>query len=342
MGIPPAPLPAPTVDPSATTPATEKTPPLPQKILKKKKNKAGAAESLSAADEKAMEKLRSIASQGDPLQLYERKKKLGQGASGSVYEGVDKRTGTTVAIKQIDLSQQPRRELIVNEVLIMRDTQNSNIVKYYECYLLGKELWLVMELMEGGTLTDIIEECEFSEGQTAAICRETLLALADLHSRGIIHRDIKSDNLLLTKDGHVKLTDFGFCAKLTKEQNKRATMVGTPYWMAPEIIKQIPYGNKVDIWSLGIMTMEMIEGEPPYLDEEPLKALYLIATHGTPKLANPEGVSEELKDFLAVTLEVSPEKRPSATDLLNHPFIKKAVPPKDLIILLKDEVTTAG
>lgn len=303
-------------------------------LVLKKHSKKKHPMAKTPAEEAAMRKLQEIVSPGDPFQHYERRRKLGQGASGSVYEGIDRRSSRPVAIKQIDLSQQPRKELIVNEVLIMRDTRHDNIVKYYECFLVDKELWLVMELMKGGTLTDIIEECEFSEGQTAAVCRETLLALADLHARGIIHRDIKSDNMLLTRDGHVKLTDFGFCAKLTKEENKRATMVGTPYWMAPEIIKQQPYGDRVDIWSLGIMTIEMVEGEPPYLDEEPLKALYLIATHGTPQLRDPVAASKEMRDFLAVTLAMDPERRPSAKDLLQHPFIKKAARPKDLVVLL--------
>ncbi|PJF17898.1 Ste20 [Paramicrosporidium saccamoebae] len=296
-----------------------------------RKNKKKSMAPVDETEAAAMKKLNEIISTEDPLVIYERTKKLGQGASGSVYEGVDKRNGKKVAIKQIDMTQQPRKELIVNEVLIMRDTTHANIVKYYESFLVGKELWVVMELMQGGTLTDIIEESEFTEEQTAAICRETLLALADLHVRGIIHRDIKSDNLLLDHHGHVKLTDFGFCAKLTKEQGKRATMVGTPYWMAPEIIKQQPYGERVDIWSLGIMTIEMVEGEPPYLDEEPLKALYLIATHGTPDLREPELSSAELKDFLKQTLELDPEKRPSAKELLQHPFLQKAASPQDLL-----------
>ena len=253
---------------------------------------------------------------------------------GSVYAGTEIATGNKVAIKQMDLNQQPRKELIVNEVLIMKETNHENIVHFRDCFLVNNDLWVVMELMEGGSLTDIVDAVELEEDQIATICKETLLGLENLHSHNIIHRDIKSDNLLLTSDGHVKLTDFGFCAKLTQEQGKRATMVGTPYWMAPEVVKQQAYDNKIDVWSLGIMTIEMIEGEPPYLDEEPLKALYLIATHGTPDLREPDASSAALRDFLSKCLTVDPEKRPAVKQLLDHEFLKKAAQTDRLIALL--------
>ncbi|CAO3687691.1 unnamed protein product [Umbelopsis ramanniana] len=272
-----------------------------------------------------MEKLRSVVTPGDPNEGFKRIKRVGQGASGSVYVAVELSTNKKVAIKQMDLAQQPRKELIVNEILVMKESQHPNIVNFLDSYLVKQsELWVIMEFMEGGALTDVIDNNTMTEQQIATVCLETTRGLYHLHCQNIIHRDIKSDNILLNAAGQVKISDFGFCAKLTDQKNKRATMVGTPYWMAPEVVKQKEYGAKVDIWSLGIMAIEMIENEPPYLDEEPLKALYLIATNGTPTLKSPEKLSRELKSFLAVCLCVDVRSRANSTELLEHDFLKKA------------------
>lgn len=266
-------------------------------------------------------KLTSICSEGDPSDIYHGLKKIGQGASGGVYIARTPDLDHVVAIKQMNLEQQPKKELIINEILVMKGSRHANIVNFIDLYLCRGELWVVMEYMEGGLLTDIVTHSVMTEGQIGAVCRETLKGLQFLHSKGVIHRDIKLDNILLDTEGNIKMTDFGFCAQINEINVKRTTMVGTPYWMAPEVVSRKEYGPKVDIWLLGIMVIEMIEGEPPYLNETPLRALYLIATNGTPKLKEPEALSMAIKRFLAWCLQVDPTKRGTAEQLLTDKFV---------------------
>lgn len=300
----------------------------PRRREKKKEDKANDAD--------IVKRLQQICTDADPTRLYRNLVKIGQGASGGVFTAYQVGTNLSVAIKQMDLDKQPKKDLIINEILVMRASRHSNIVNYIDSFLYKNELWVVMEYMEGGSLTDVVTANLMTEGQIAAVSRETAQGLQHLHKHGVIHRDIKSDNVLLSLTGDIKLTDFGFCAQISDPAHaKRTTMVGTPYWMAPEVVTRKEYGPKVDIWSLGIMAIEMIEGEPPYLNQNPLKALYLIATNGTPTIANPENLSPTFRDYLAKTLEVDAEKRPDATQLLQHAFFAIAEPLRTLAPLIK-------
>lgn len=185
---------------------------------------------------------------------------------------------------------------------------------------------MLWSLLTGGALTDVIfaNENLLTEAHIACVCWKVLLGLEYLHSRPrpVIHRDIKSDNILVGVDGSCKITDFGFSAQ-SNAQTKRQTVAGTSYWMAPEVIKGEEYGPKVDVWSLGIMAHEMYEGEPPYMEKDPIKALFLIVSKGRPPFKNANKLSPEFKNFVEIATKMDADDRPTTTELLQHPFLEK-------------------
>jgi serine/threonine protein kinase len=168
------------------------------------------------------------------------------------------------------------------------------------------------------------------------------MGLAFMHRNHRLHRDIKSDNILVDFNGYVKIADFGFAIGLNKEEDKRRSVVGTPYWMAPELIRGLAYGDKVDVWSLGITAIEMAEGEPPHINEPPLRALLLITTQGTPQLKNPTKWSPKFQHFLNKCLDVEVETRSSAEKLLLHPFLKIASSREDFAKFARDVLRARG
>ncbi|XP_053450191.1 serine/threonine-protein kinase PAK 6 isoform X3 [Nycticebus coucang] len=279
--------------------------------------------------------LRMVVDQGDPRLLLDSYVKIGEGSTGIVCLAREKHSGRQVAVKMMDLRKQQRRELLFNEVVIMRDYQHVNVVEMYKSYLVGEELWVLMEFLQGGALTDIISQVRLNEEQIATVCEAVLQALAYLHAQGVIHRDIKSDSILLTLDGRVKLSDFGFCAQISKDVPKRKSLVGTPYWMAPEVISRSLYATEVDIWSMGIMVIEMVDGEPPYFSDSPVQAMKRLRDNPPPKLKNSHKVSPVLRDFLERMLMRDPQERATAQELLDHPFLLQTGLPECLVPLIQ-------
>eukprot|EP01125_Pyxidicula_operculata_P007248 TRINITY_DN2468_c0_g1_i3.p1 TRINITY_DN2468_c0_g1~~TRINITY_DN2468_c0_g1_i3.p1 ORF type:complete len:490 (+),score=149.97 TRINITY_DN2468_c0_g1_i3:22-1491(+) len=272
-------------------------------------------------------------------EIYDDLKKIGEGSVGLIYSAND-RDNRRVAIKKMVLNDDTR-EMMASEIYIMKNCAHPNIVEFVDAYIVDwVELWIVMEFMEFGALVDLLEQYQngviLEEPQIAYICQQTLNGLAHVHDLNIIHRDIKSDNLLINGYGDIKITDFGFSARLTESKSKRQTLVGTPYWMAVELIAGESYDAKVDIWSLGIMLMEMMEGEPPYIDLPPVEALFKISTEGIPPVTNPALWSHEIQDFLSLCCKTDPKVRASAKQLLNHPFLKKAGPSEEIIYLCEE------
>jgi serine/threonine protein kinase len=282
--------------------------------------KPKAMPTQSAADQQISSAANVL--QEDYRTKYTGMKKLGEGASGTVYSAISNVTKKKVALKIAAISELKH---LLNEMGLQALSRHPNIVQYNEAYAYGTEVCIAMELVDGGCLTDLLmDQAPFPERMIAYVCREAFQGLNYLHKDFRLHRDIKSDNILVSRTGQVKIADFGFAVNLTSEQDKRKSVVGTPYWMAPELIRGQAYNEKVDVWSMGITAIEMADLEPPYLNEAPLRALLLITTNGSPTLKMRDNWSPAFNNFLARTVDVSADSRASCEELLQHEFIRTA------------------
>ncbi|NXE03612.1 SLK kinase, partial [Lophotis ruficrista] len=284
----------------------------------------------------------------NPEEFWEIIGELGDGAFGKVFKAQNKETKVLAAAKVIDTKSEEELEDYMVEIDILASCDHPNIVKLLDAFYYENNLWILIEFCAGGAVDAVMLELErpLTEPQIKVVCRQTLEALNYLHENKIIHRDLKAGNILFTLDGDIKLADFGVSAKNTRTIQRRDSFIGTPYWMAPEVVmcetsKDRPYDYKADIWSLGITLIEMAQIEPPHHELNPMRVLLKIAKSDPPTLAQPSKWSSDFKDFLKKCLEKNVDARWSASQLLQHPFVTVTSnkPIRELIAEAKAEVT---
>ncbi|XP_059410624.1 STE20-like kinase b [Carassius carassius] len=285
----------------------------------------------------------------NPEEIWEIVGELGDGAFGKVFKAQNKQTGIFAAAKVIDTKTEDELEDYMVEIDILASCDHHNIVKLLDAFYYESKLWILIEFCAGGAIDAVMLELErpLTEPQIRVVCKQTLDALQYLHDNKVIHRDLKAGNILLTLDGDVKLADFGVSAKNTKTIQRRYSFIGTPYWMAPEVVmcetsKDRPYDYKADIWSLGITLIELAQIEPPNHEMNPMRVLLKIAKSDPPTLQQPSKWSPKFNDFLKHALDKNVDNRWSTAQLLQHPFVSSVTdsrPLRELIAEAKAEVT---
>ncbi|XP_031165785.1 TRAF2 and NCK interacting kinase a isoform X10 [Sander lucioperca] len=287
----------------------------------------------------------------DPAGIFELVELVGNGTYGQVYKGRHVKTGQLAAIKVMDVTGDEEEEIKAEINMLKKYSHHRNIATYYGAFVkknppgIDDQLWLVMEFCGAGSVTDLIKNTKgnsLKEEWTAYICREILRGLTHLHQHKVIHRDIKGQNVLLTENAEVKLVDFGVSAQLDRTVGRRNTFIGTPYWMAPEVIAcdenpEATYDFKSDLWSLGITAIEMAEGAPPLCDMHPMRALFLIPRNPPPRLKSKKW-SKKFQSFIESCLVKSHSQRQSTEQLLKHPFIRDLPNERQIRIQLKDHI----
>jgi len=278
----------------------------------------------------------------DPEKLFEIMDQIGSGSYGSVHKARIKKTGKLAAVKKINMEEGDEFADIENEIRMLETCDHANVVAYYGSFQKNNVMWICMEFCGGGSVSDMYNGLgkPLSETEIASITYYSLKGLDYLHKDHKIHRDIKGGNILLNESGAVKLADLGVSAQLNGTMAKRKSFIGTPYWIAPEIIavemKLGPegYTTRCDVWSLGITAIELAEMAPPMFDLHPMRALYLIPKNNPPKLVqDPKNWSKEFKDFLKQALTKNPSKRPSCEELLKHGWFKPVIRANNTIVL---------